>query len=86
MDLIKNIERNVHEAEEKENFKTEQKFKKGMRVKHDGKTCIVEVPDAKADFVGIVPLGKEGDESAVKQVHADELTIAEHQLMKGFSF
>ena len=84
MDLLKDIETRI--AEEKEDFETSDEFKKGMRVKHKGKARIVEVPDAKAGFVGVVPVGKEGDEEAVDLVPAKELTIAEHQLLKGFSF
>jgi len=84
MDLIKDIEKSI--VETKEDFDTSNKFKKGMRVKRDGKAYIVEVPNAKAGFVGVVPVGKEGDEDAVDLVSAKELTIAEHQILKDFSF
>ena len=33
----------------------ESHFKKGDHVMHNGKKCVVKVPDGKADFIGIVP-------------------------------
>lgn len=52
-------------------------FKKGQKVKYKGKIRVVEVPNAKADFVGIVPLGKEGNKDAVDLVREDQLELTE---------
>jgi len=84
MKLINDINTAVNEAEAK-NI-TSDNFKKGQRVKYKGKSFVVEVPDAKKDFVGIVPVGKEGDKEAVDLVAAKEVTLSEHQLLKDFSF
>ena len=84
MDLITDINKKINESDESD---TSVKFKKGQHVKRGGKEFVVEVPDAKTDFVGIVPVGKEGDEDAVDLVRADELTIKEeYKLLKGFTF
>lgn len=84
MDLLNDINTAVNEADAE--FDTSDDFKKGQRVKYKGKAFVVEVPDAKKDFVGIVPVGKEGDKEAVDLVASKELTISEHQLLKGFEF
>lgn len=52
---------------------TSSKFSNGQKVKHNGVDCIVEVPDAKGDLVGIVPVGQAGNKQAVKMVRASEL-------------
>jgi hypothetical protein len=87
MDLLTNINENVKEINEADaEFETSDDFKKGQRVKYKGKAFVVEVPDAKAGFVGIVPVGKEGDKDAVDLVGAKEVTISEYQILKGFAF
>lgn len=63
--------------EEKEHFKTKGKFKKGQLVKYKGENVVVVVPDAKADFVGVVPVGQEENMEDVDLVRAHLLTPVE---------
>lgn len=57
---------------------TSMAFKKGQKVKVDGKTMVVEVPNAKADFVGLVPVGQEGNKDAVDLVRASKIEESMH--------
>ena len=52
-------------------------FEKGQKVDYDGKKFSVEVPDAQGDFVGIVPVGQEGNEDMVDLVKAHKLKLTE---------
>jgi len=73
-DLLKKINESDENSPKDEN---KSKYSKGAKVKWKGKDHIIEVPDAKGDFVGIVPPGKEGDKSAVNLVKQSELTEME---------
>lgn len=65
----------MNEAKTMQN--TNLRFKKGQKVKVDGKMMVVEVPDAKADFVGLVPVGQEGNKDAVDLVRAHKIKVIE---------
>jgi hypothetical protein len=56
---------------------TSHTFKKGDHVKVDGKKMVVVVPDAKANFIGVVPPGKEDDKDAVDLVRVSKVTLME---------
>ena len=55
---------------------TSHMFTKGDKVMYDGHLRVVEVPDAKDDFVGVVHVGNEGNQDAVDLVKAAKLRKA----------
>lgn len=59
--------------EETEDYETDDEFKKGDHVYHNGEERVVVIADAKADFVGVTPVGQEHDVDAVDLVHAKNL-------------
>lgn len=65
----------VARAEEEQAKKESVKFTKGQKVEYNGSHYLVEVPDAKDDFIGIVPLDKAGQEDAVMLVKGNQLNI-----------
>lgn len=70
----------VGELYESEKFETGHKFKKGDHVMYKGEKMVVVVPDAKADFVGVVPLGHEDDKEDVDLVRVSKLHVVEERM------
>lgn len=61
------------EAEDKEEFETDDDFQKGDLVKCHDEECVVVVADADADFVVVAPVGSETDVETFKMVRTGEL-------------
>lgn len=61
--------------EDTDDFETDDEFKKGDHVCYNGQKHVVVVADAKADFVGVTPVGQEHDVDAIDLVHAHELKL-----------
>ncbi len=78
LDYKGDYENEEEDKNEEDKNETDDDFKKGDHVEHNGETRVVVIADAKADFVGVVPVGQEHDIEAVDLVHAHELTKVAH--------